>query len=48
VRESKDNILFGSWRVRVQIVNANPGAEKCGIKLDRGDFYEIRSALDAN
>ena len=45
VRESEDNIPFGSRRVRVQTVNAKSGAEKCGIKLDRSDFYEVRSAV---
>jgi hypothetical protein len=30
-RESSDNIPNGSRRVRVQTVNANSGAKKCGV-----------------
>src|SRR6202035_6190507 len=45
VRESRDNIPKGSWRVRVQTVNANPGTEKCRIKPYRRNFYENESAL---
>jgi hypothetical protein len=48
VRESIDNIPNGSRRVRVQTVNANSAAKKCGIKLDRGDFCETESAVYAN
>jgi hypothetical protein len=48
VRESIDNIPNGSRRVRVQTVNANSAAKKCGIKLDRSDFFETRSAVYAN
>jgi hypothetical protein len=29
-------------------VNANFAAKKCGIKLDRSDFFETRSAVYAN
>jgi hypothetical protein len=45
VRESSDNIPNGSWRVRVQTVNANPGAKKCGMKLNRREFDENGSAF---
>jgi hypothetical protein len=48
VRESNDNIPNRSRRVRVQTVNANPYAKKCGIKLYRRDSYENISALYSN
>ena len=41
VRESNDNIPFGSRPVRVQTVNAKLRREKCGIKLDRRDFTKM-------
>jgi hypothetical protein len=48
VRESIDHIPNGTRRVRVQTVNANPGAKKCGVKLDRRDFRENESVSLVN
>jgi hypothetical protein len=45
VRESSDNIPNGTRRVRVQTVNVNRIAKKCGINLDRRNFYESESAV---
>jgi hypothetical protein len=45
VRESTDNIPIGTHRVRVQTVNANGSAKKCGIKLYGHDLYENESAI---
>jgi hypothetical protein len=45
IRESSDNIPIGSRRVRVQTVNANRIAKKCGVKLSRRDFHKNKSAV---
>ena len=45
VRESSDNIPFGSRPVRVQTVNANRDTKKCRAKPYRADIYENESAV---
>jgi hypothetical protein len=41
VRESNDNIPNGSQPVRVQTVNVNRSARKCGIKFFQAIFIKM-------